>query len=34
MRERVEAVGGTIVVTNGQGSGVHVEAVIPVEEEK
>lgn len=30
MRERVEAVGGTIAVTSGEGSGVRVEAVIPV----
>jgi signal transduction histidine kinase len=30
MRERVEAVGGTIAVSSGEGSGVRVEAVIPV----
>ena len=32
MRERVEAVGGTIAVSNGDENGVHVEAVIPVGE--
>jgi signal transduction histidine kinase len=31
MRERVEAVGGTIHVTGAAGKGVHVEAVIPLE---